>query len=87
MKFAVKILNIDDPKNPKYVDLGYPTIDEANKTQTFTYENVAEKLSSEDGAKVKKPCYLTLTNASTAEWGDKANFAEWSLTVEKIEIQ
>ena len=87
MKFAVKILNVDDPNNPKYVDLGYPTIDEANKSQTFTYENVAEKLSSEDGAKVKKPCYLTLTNASTAEWGEKANFAEWSLTVEKIEIQ
>ena len=54
MKFAVKILNVDNPDAPKYVDLGYPTLDEANKSQTFTYDNIAEKLSSEDGAKVKK---------------------------------
>ena len=84
MKFAVKILNVDDPNNPKYVDLGYPTINEANKSQTFTYENVAEKLN---GSEVKKPCYLTLTNASTEKWGAEADFAEWSLTAEKIEIQ
>ena len=96
MKFCVKIY---DPENNQYADLGYPTIDEANVSQTITYTNIEEMWSTEEaeawdstkykGLKKKggeKPFYLCLTNNSNDENWDDPDWEHWTLTVEKIEF-
>lgn len=96
MKFCVKIY---DPENNQYADLGYPTIDEANVSQTIAYTNIEEMWSTEEaeswdptaykGLKKKggeKPFYLCLTNNSNDENWSAPDWEYWTLTVEKIEF-